>query len=183
MFNADIDIINKKLVEVYGTDLLHDARWRLVWSMDPREKRFVCEPEYYGSIFSGYFTGVVDRPKYPKKSWGECWILERLLFSAPPPDVVGWDSYEPFWSFVTGSERKPIQPNWYAVNFIIQLALHGPKETLSQAYDREEKKWSDETKQVRDMIDDDLPWKVLQLKHHEGIAVPSNFVPSTEKSQ
>lgn len=180
MVNPDIDIINKQLAEVYGTDLVHAARWKLTWSGDPLEKRLVAEPVMSGSIFVSFFSGVKEKPKYPEGSWGKCWILERLLFSKPPEDIVNWDGYEPFWSFVTGPERTPIQPNWYAVNFIVQMALYGPRETLSQAYDREEKKWKDETAQVREMIDDDLPWRIMQMKHGEGVVVPNNFKPSGE---
>lgn len=182
----DIEFINKNLKEIYGTNLTYQPLWRVIFAPDLLEKRFVSEPEFIGSLFHRYFAGVKEKPKYPKGTWGECYILERMFSSmhslmAPPEDVIVWDGYEPFWSFVTGKgeHRKPIRPTWAAVNILVRSALYGHRQTLTEAYDAEEKSWKNEAAEIRDMLDDDLPWRIMQMKNHEGIVVPNNFERST----
>lgn len=182
----DIENINENLVRIYGTNLTYQPLWRVVFAPDLMEKRFVSEPEFIGSLFHRFFSGVKEKPKYPKGIWGECFILERMFSSMhaiipPPDDVINWDGYEPFWSFMTGKgkERKPIRPTWSAVNHLVRSALYGHRQTLTEAWDAEEKKYKNEAAEIREMLDDDIPWKILQMKHGEGIVVPNNFERST----
>jgi hypothetical protein len=120
-------------------------------------------------------VGVRERKKYPKGTWGETWILEIHGDGSGPPEVVDWDGYEPCWSFRNDITNEVMRPTWRTVNLLVQTILYGPKKTLSERWDEEELAFSKEVTEIREMLEDDLPFKVLQLKHGEGIVVPKNY--------
>lgn len=190
----DIREINTRLEEVYGSTLDYKPNFRLVWGPSMVEKKFGTFEEWYmETIFLRRYTGVKECLKYPPGMWGECWILERIFSSLnfanrlgvhaePPKDVYNWDAYEPVWSFkidLPGGKHEPVRPIWRAVDFVVRTLLFGPKQSLVERWDEKEGEWKEEAKEIRMMLDDDLPWRILQMKHGEGVVVPKNFGDGT----
>lgn len=190
----DIKVINQRLIDLYGSDLNYRPNFRLVWGPSMIEKRTGWFEEWYmQQIFLRRWFGLKELKKYPQGVWGECFILERIFSSLnfanklgvnakPPSDVYEWDGYEPVWSFkinLPNGEKLAVRPVWKAVELVVHTLLYGAKESLIDAYDKEEKDWSDEHAEIKMMLDDDLPFKIMQMKHGEGIVVPNNFGDGT----
>lgn len=111
-----IEVINKRLLDQYGR--FEDGRpnWRVVWSDDQFEKRWVNHtPEGLELLH----PTVEERPKY----WysRHRYILERLI---PVPqfvesDLVEKTSYEPVWTFQDNA-GNPLPPVWEAIFLLIK---------------------------------------------------------------
>lgn len=170
MIPPDIALINDWLIDTYGKDLLGRAKFRIVWSTDHIEKRFGTFDEYTpsGAIYLRTWTGVKELPKYPRNVWGECFILERVM-DIPPDGVYGWDHYEPLWSFIREDRKTTYRPTWKSVNFLVQMILRGPQKTLQEHWNDQLQEWDDEAKLFYEIMEDDLPFKILQMKKGEGV--------------
>jgi hypothetical protein len=117
-----IDLINKQLVEHFGSDTVTGLpMWRIVFSEDQYEKRLGTYDDYTpGGIYLRTVTEVREVPKY--KQWiHERYVLENLVLV---PVVNEKDlptqkmSYEPLWVFQTGSGQY-LPPKFEAAKLII----------------------------------------------------------------
>lgn len=95
--------VNKRLKQIYGTNLRGDSIFRVSFSDEQKEKRFGKFAEWYGKIFLREFSGLREVPKYP---WIRAkWVLERWIppVYAHTPDIpeTSQGSYEPIYVFQT----------------------------------------------------------------------------------
>jgi len=112
----EISAINKRLLDHYGRFTDGRANWRVVWSDDQFEKRWVTSTTEGFELITPL---VAEVPKYsyiPHR-----YILERLV---PVPNFVESDlfektSYEPIWTF-QDNEGNPLPPIWEAVYLLIK---------------------------------------------------------------
>lgn len=119
----DINGINKKLKEYWGTDDENRPIYRVVWSDTQIEKRFGTFVESYGPIFLREVKGLAEVPKYPYIK--HRWVLEKLMF-AMTDEVIGLDlnnrCYEPVYTFEDKLGRAlPVE--WWAVEMIVKRLL------------------------------------------------------------
>ncbi len=119
---TEIDHLNKWLKETYGHDLLGRPTLRLVLSSTQLEKRKGTIAEFYGPIFIREWYGIHEVPKYSDPSWRDRWMLERLTFDIPNPelclDVAG--TYEPIWCF-RGPNGSYQRPNLKSLRFLLSM--------------------------------------------------------------
>lgn len=142
MKNRDIDLINQWLLDTYGYDLLHRPYWRIVWSVGITEKRKGEFHDYYGPIFIRKFYGVREQPKYAYHPyWRERWILEKLIFGIPNPelclDTPG--SYEPIHVFYDENGNY-IKPTLDAIKYFLFLLMEPRQKKSASDFEDEERK-------------------------------------------
>ena len=90
-----IESINKKLLEVYGTEFGGSPKFRIVFSEDQYEKRMTDRTD---EGFELLYPEVRLLPKY--KQWITAkYILERLIPVVGETDLTTKVSYEPAWVF------------------------------------------------------------------------------------
>lgn len=111
-----LEVINKRLSDQYGR--FEDGRpnWRVIWSTEQFEKRWVTHTKDGFELIN---PAVEEKPKY----WysPDRYILERLL---PVPqfvesDLVDKTSYEPVWTF-QDNNGNPLPPVWEAIFLLIK---------------------------------------------------------------
>lgn len=144
--------INRWLILSYGyNEEGKKANFRLVWGPSQRENRWGTFEEWQGHIFLRTFTGVKDAPKY--QSYGECFILEKLVPNYQPEVLVGVKtSYEPIWTFDSKDKDGNILHPWLeAIQYFMMIAVEGPQmaatryvKAMGDSYDEESKGFSDE---------------------------------------
>jgi hypothetical protein len=111
--NYNQESINKRLVTLYGSDLILRPRFRLVWSGDVTEKQDGEHHEYSASgELLRIFKGIKEVPKYQNIGVFDRWVLE-ILSDIPN----GQDDYEPVFVFQT-SDRKFLPPAWKAIEVL-----------------------------------------------------------------
>lgn len=108
-----LSVINQRLSDLYGRIENGMVRWRVVWSTDQFEKRFV---EAVGAIFLAK-PEVREMPKYPLAQ--DFFILERVVPTHGNPELIEPWSYEPMWTFMD-KDNRPLPPKWEAIEFIIK---------------------------------------------------------------
>lgn len=122
-----LSVINQRLLDRYGRIENGMARWRVVWSTEQFEKRWV-------DCVAGIFLAspeIREVPKYPLNQ--NFYILEHIMPTAGNPELIEPWSYEPVWTF-KDAENNPLPAKWEAVEFIISrvyeqmsTAGRGPK--------------------------------------------------------
>ena len=90
-----IEDINKRLQDDFGRELDGRPRFRVVFSEDQYEKRFI---QYTDEGFPLLEPEVRELPKY-KQFIQQKYILERLVPIIGETDLVDKMSYEPAWVF------------------------------------------------------------------------------------
>lgn len=151
MDNGTQGEINRWLALSYGIDDDKRPNYRLVWAPNQRENRWGEFEEWQGPIFLRRFKGVKEVPKY--QSFGECYILEKLIINYQPEILVGVKfSYEPIWTFDSKDKDGNILHPWLeAIQYFMMMAIDGPKMAATRyikaqgdSYDQETKGFSDE---------------------------------------
>ena len=149
---VEIDLINEKLKERFGTHIMvNKANFRLTWTGDAIEKRNGVFTKWDDSDnFLGYEYGVQEVPKYPYLE-DNSWTLERLIPN-PWRDVVCEDgyNYEAVYNF-------KIMPIFRACEFFIEKVFvkresaipHTEKEALYLDNEKKQK----EIAEARNMLD------------------------------
>lgn len=178
---SDIDDINKKLKEQYGTDMLRRPIYRIVWSDKQFEKRCGTFSEWYGSIFVREWQGIKETKKYPGPDYKERWILEKLITGIVNPEL--WEdtakgTYEPIWTFRDPVANGYQKPTWKATYFIIQTLLTGKvAETNSDWESGEQKEVDNDIKYYMDYIEGKSGGAIAShLGTGSGIVVPNCYV-------
>lgn len=148
-----IEVINKRLIEIYGRTTDNRARFRIVWSGDQLEKRYGTFTEYYGNIFLREVTCVKEVKKYdyivPAK-----YVLEELKYYENPEIPFEYSHYEALWSFMN-KEREPLWPKWDIVKIVVESRLNSIKKTISDYYDEDQKALAKEILEFEEMLNGD----------------------------
>lgn len=126
-----VEVINKRLADIYGKFESGDANWRVVWSDDIFEKRWTFHTDEGFELVN---PRLVERPKYLQ--WAaHVFILERIM---PVPDFVESDltttvSYEPVWVF-RDKNGNALPPVWDAIEFLIQNVMKQSAKVVGRKY-------------------------------------------------
>src|SRR6476659_3793285 len=103
----DIHIINRRLKDIYGTDLLGQPIYRVIWSDDETEKRFGTFRDFVPgtNILVREVTEVRETKKYSYVH-PSCYVLEKLFFNQHNKEILDnrtlspqTCTYEPLWVF------------------------------------------------------------------------------------
>lgn len=172
-----IETINARLLENYGRfETTNYQLWRVVWSEDELEKRWVSHTREGLDLLQ---PRVEERPKY--RQWVQSkYILERLTVY---PDFVKRDiveplTYEPVWVF-EDNKGNALPPKWEAIFLIIEQVHNQAKKTVGVKYKDPD---MDPDKKLEDIIrlEEELFGNEsdvgTSLSYKEGISVPSNYV-------
>lgn len=178
MKNKEIDVINEWLDKEYGHDLLLRPNYRIIWSVGILEKRKGTFEEFSGPIFLRSYYGVKEMPKYQyHPTWREKWILEKLTFDLPNPELVldMAGSYEPIYVWMDDDE-KYFKPSLRHVQFYMSKIL-APK-VFIEDWDAVERAEIEQEAEKNYGIMEDL-WggpEATAIHQQEGIVVPSNYI-------
>lgn len=112
----EISAINKRLLDHYGRWEDGRANWRVVWSDDQIEKRWVTHTSE-GFILTSPMVAEVPKYNYIHHRY----ILEKLtpVSNFIESDLVDKTSYEPLWTF-EDSQGNPLPPIWEAIYLLVQ---------------------------------------------------------------
>jgi hypothetical protein len=96
----NVKLINKQLAKIYGIILDGRSNFRLVWSNDETEKRFVIDKWIMLNGIYQPSNGAIEIKKYSHPQYKDRFILEQLKFS-PNSEIIGseFGHYEPMWVF------------------------------------------------------------------------------------
>jgi len=140
----DLHLINARLRDIYGTDLLKQPIYRVVWSDDQIEKRFSTFRDFLEGtdIFLREVTEVRECRKY--RDYPKQYILEKQFFNQHNKEILANDSfdfarttYEPVWAFGQEDNGLPKPVVWRAIELIL-MSINNPKKlTPSQMSDSE----------------------------------------------
>lgn len=166
----EVDAINKRIREQYGSELDGRPKFRVVWSESQYEFRRGIFERWYGEIFLGREECTKEVKKYSYLK--DRWILERLIFASNPELPHSRNgSYEPIFVF-QDKDGVYLEPVWKAVELIL-YALTGPRQTLPAPNEAEE--LEKEKQQFLEQIQNASPYIAGAL--HDKSAV---FVDSTK---
>jgi len=181
MITPDIVEINRKLSDTYGKfDTTDKAVWRIVWSEDQVEKRWMTHTR---EGFELQQPEVQEVPKY--RQWiQEKYVLERIV--AIPEfvenELVEQISYEPVWVF-EDKTGKPLPPIWPAVHLIVEQVYKQAAKVTGAKYKDPEVVDPKMTKEdqlarvdrlVKEMFGDETDTGDA-LAYKEGVTVPRNY--------
>jgi len=177
----DLHIINQRLRDLHGVDLLGQPIYRVIWSPDEIEKRFATFTDFLPgtNVFIREVTEVREVQKYSYLA--PQYVLEKLFRNQHNKQILDNKTlapmtctYEPMWAFgheVNGRARQVV---WRAVELII-LAVNNPKVlTPSQMDDVEFKQAVDDEKLMMDLMEEHIPNDSLHSAIRDGDAVMLN---------
>lgn len=152
--DAEIAILNQRLMDRLGKELDGRPRYRIVWANDQIEVRIGVFDEFYGQLFIRQYRGAKEVPKYALPQMRDCWVLERLIYY-PNPELPAASngSYEPL-HFFRDRNGEPYRPFWKAVEFLIYSILNPAKLTMSDYLEMERQAEEQEEKEFRELLDD-----------------------------
>ena len=155
-----IEILNRRLVERYGTNLILKARYRIVWSSDQFEKRLSEFSDFHTiHILLRTVKEVREVRKYP--DFQNRWVLETLTY-CPFPAVKDHNGYEPLFVFQR-NDGTPLDPNWNAIEFILnRLNTRVVPKSPSTFVEEEEKEQEAEAQKFMEMLEN--PTEVAESK-------------------
>lgn len=186
----DIHLINRKLKDIYGSDLLDQPIYRVVWSDDLLEKRF----ETFRDFVPG--TNILLREKkevreVKKYNYLEPqWILERL-FMEPNTAIVDNDtlnprfsSYNCIWSFGfegKGNNKRAQRPVWRAIELLIKWNFTEKKVASPKEMEEMDMKQLEEDEKIMLEMLNAKGESYFQSALHDGdaIVMPSNYEKSS----
>ena len=183
---------NPRIREKFGTSLTGLPKFRIARRM--LEKRI--PQEELVTLGSGKFNvsgGEIYEEGYQVRPTGgnavevkkyeyipdEIWILERLVLGNENPELVDQNSFEPvyvFWHDTSGPKDFSYkEPEWWAVEFLINVCVHGPKATKQMMEEQDRKEQAARRAQAYSVIDNASPYIAGKIHDGSGIVVPGNY--------
>jgi hypothetical protein len=155
MDKKDIELMNEKLASKYGTDLLKNPRYRIVFADDQLEKRFGEYTVNYGHIYLRTERGILEVKKYPQ--FPHMYVLERLCGNESN-EIIGQYTYEPLWAFRDG-KGNPLPPVYRVAEIVLESVegyLKTGKMSPSDYMAMEEEEKEKEAELFADMLGEDM---------------------------
>lgn len=134
-----IETINERLLNRYGKAENGLPLWRVVWSDDQFEKRWVGHTKEGFELINPV---VEERPKYRQYIQSRH-ILERLVFVPVrvQTDLVVNHSYEPVFTF-EDKDGNYLPPKWEVIEIVIYGIMNIAAESVGRKYEDERMKLS-----------------------------------------
>ena len=188
MINEPIDILNKRLTDIFGSDTLSGLPiYRIVWSEDQYEMR---ETNFSDAGIELLKPEVRLLPKY--KQWiHNRWVLEWLCIvpKAQQKELAEKQiSYEPLYVF-QDNKGNALPPKWEAMEFLIlnqraMMAAARGEESTSVPFAKYLDNPVESDAKELDKIYDDLFGNESDvtdaLAYGDGVVVPSNYKKENE---
>lgn len=177
-YNMDIHLINQRLKDIHGTDLLGQPHYRVVWSDDQVEKRF--------GYFEDYVPGtnillrrVKEVREVKKYNYLEPqYVLERMFFNRHNTEILDNSTlspstctYEPVWAFGLEKNGRAKPVIWRAIELLLTAINNPRKLTPSQMSDEELKQAERDEKIMMDLLNEKIPNDPLHSAIKDGDAV------------
>lgn len=152
---AEVKLLNRRLLETYGSTLDGKPYYRLVWSEDMFEKR---KGDFVKRTEAGIILGELHNHVELCRKYGylkDRWILEyytpaqKLL-----EEVAQLDFYEPVFAF-QDSKGEYLEPAWFALEYIVhrhRAILSGNLERRNESMDKAEAEALEE-KETQEFLD------------------------------
>jgi len=174
--SVNIDRINKRLKENYGSNLDGNPIFRVIWSDDQKEKRFGKFAEWYGKIFLREFSGLREVPKY--RHIQHKWLLERwmppvLAYTPEIPDT-SQGSYEPIYVFQDVNGRPlPVLERFILeiIQCLFNPPLPGDKASKLKT-EEDEARRKEEEQTLEEITEQGRTWIGHRLHSKEAIIKP-----------
>lgn len=171
----DLDILNKRLVDIYGISFNDLPHFRVIWSDDELELRQMNYTD------DGRFLlpqpVVKQVPKY--KQWVQHkYILEGLkeIPQYTETDLVSKLSYEPVWVF-EDKHGNALFPKWEAIHFVLDALQQSARAGYTKYKDPEVNETLEQKKIRIDGIVEELFGNETDtgtaLAHKEAVVVPN----------
>lgn len=181
-----VELVNKRLLQDYGRFSTTDKpMWRVIWSEDQMEKRWVTHTK---DGFAYLEPEVQLVPKY-RQYIQDKYVLERIV--ALPEfienDLVEQVSYEPVWVF-EDKHGNALPPIWPAVRLVVEQVYKAAAVQVGRKYVDPDEAKSKMTKEER-LAEVDKRVKELfgnetatgdSLAYKEGVTVPAMPAKETE---
>lgn len=167
-----MEYINTELKKLYGTDIVGNPRFRLVWSDRQFEHRKGTFAEYHGPIYLGTFTGVKKVPKYNYIK--ERWILELQVPKKPSEELPNPDGYECLYVFES-AKGEYLEPKLNVCKIIIYHFLNPDmnylqRKELFEMLDKKE--FEKDVAYFKDMFEEASPHLATMLSVGEAVTAP-----------
>jgi hypothetical protein len=173
MKNAEVDSINKKLADRYGTTLGGLPHFRIVWSNDLYETRIGSFNEFYGQIFLRTFVGAkkVRKYNYIHERWIlEMWKAEQTL---PSNELPNPDGFECIYLF-EDKNGNPLPAIWKAVELICFVKLNPQMDSvqIAEAIEAAQMKIEqDDINYFEDLFRDNMSYELHKRHFGERISL------------
>ena len=169
-----IELINKKLLEEYGTDHGRNPKFRVVFSEDQFEKRWTS---FTKDGFELINPVVETLPKY--KQWIHAkYVLERLIPITGETDLVDKISYEPAWVFQDKAGNY-LPPFFEGCKFIIEAmfnAVYGRRVEVKYKDDASKEQYLAHIQKVEEELFGNETEISDHLAYGTGVIVPGNTI-------
>lgn len=107
-----LEVINQRLLDIYGRGVRGLPAYRVVWSTNETEVR----TRDYVDIFGSLRNGTEEVPKYPM--FPDVWVLEIPQPNLNNPNLHAAVSFEPLWVFYDPNQ-EPLPYDWEVIEKII----------------------------------------------------------------
>lgn len=172
--------LNPWLRQEFGCILDGRPKFRIARKM--REKRFLNENNqpFNEAVDNPFLKKIAELPKYEYIP-DEIWILEYLRLGLHNGELVDSEkgTYETlyvFWWDTTGPKDYSYkEPEKKYVEFLIKVAILGPKETKQQMEAAAAADYAARRQKAYDVIDNASPYLPGQLHDGSGVVVPSSY--------
>jgi hypothetical protein len=168
----DIQAINKWLKQEFGKQIDGRPNWRIIWSEDEREVRKGTFTDWYGHIIVRTVREIRNLRKYEyHPDWRERWILEKLIFGVPNPEIFNQHagSYEPIYVF-RDHRDKYIRPTMKGVQFYMREVL-SPKIIITDWDSAEQKEIDQEAEENYGYMQDKFGGDEATALHYKEAVV------------
>lgn len=167
-----IDRINQQLQREFGVEPDGSPRWRVIFSEDMTEKRWMTHTDEGWELL---FPEVREVRKYQHIT--ERYVLERQIPVLGETDVTTKTSYEPAWTFEDRFGNY-LPPRFDACKFIVEAIFDQVKNAGNHRRYKDEKATKEaRTKEIMDMelklFGNETPVGDA-LAHKYGIVVPGS---------
>jgi hypothetical protein len=170
----DLHLINQRLRDLYGCDLLGQPVYRVVWSEDQIEKRFADFTDFVPNT-NILLRKVTEMREVKKYSYLEPqYVLEKLFRNQHNKEILDNATlapqsctYEPLWAFDYDG-KLPKQPVWRAIELIIMSVNNPEKLTPSEMNDAEMKQALDDEKLMVDLMNKHIKSDALHSSVQDG---------------
>lgn len=177
----DIHLINQRLIDIYGKDLLNQPIYRIIWSEDEIEKRFATFRDWVPgtNILIREVTEVREVKKY--STYEPQYILEKLFFNQHNTEILDNNTfnpqkctYEPMWAFGKDKNGRIRRPVWRAIELLITCINNPSKMTPSEMDEAEFNQAREDERIMNDLLEEHIPNDSLHSAIKDGDAVMLN---------
>lgn len=173
MLNESLDVINKRLSDIYGEDITGRPKYRIIKADDEFENRRGIYRDYVDEKCTILLREVEEVRlvhKYP--AFLGYHILEKRVYVPREMwDIKDHNGYECLWLF-RDKQGNPQELYWRAIKFLVDSNVKNYKQTMSEFMEEVKKVEKTEMEYFMDYLDNESPYLATMLNNKEAIVVP-----------